>query len=309
MVKILGKNKPFMLSPLANITIPPFRRICSELGADITVSEMTFARGLIYKDPKSVKRTLRAETEKCYGIQLLTNDTSDFSQACEIIEDEKLADFIDLNLGCPKAKIVNANLGSSLLKKENFKLLSEMIKLVNDNFTIPLSLKIRLGFHEETYLDILRLAEEFNVSFVTLHARLAIDTYEERVKRDRWSLAKETFPDLAIIANGDISTRDEGFEVIDTFGVDGVAIGRAARGFPHVFSNTSENISISTLYLRLIKYMQQSDYYHPLFVKTHSSDFVRRFKYATKFRKKIFSMSDLDEIVQLTREFLEKQNE
>ncbi|MCK4849077.1 MAG: tRNA-dihydrouridine synthase [Candidatus Heimdallarchaeota archaeon] len=68
-VSILGLKNPMVLSPLAGITIPPFRRLCAEFGA-ITVSEMTFARGLLYRDPKSMRRIERAEAEKKFGVQL-----------------------------------------------------------------------------------------------------------------------------------------------------------------------------------------------------------------------------------------------
>jgi len=305
LVKILDKTKPFVLSPLANITIPPYRRLCSELGADITISEMTFARSLIYRNTKSIKRTLRSISEKCYGIQLLTNNTSDFAGAVEKIEDEKLADFVELNLGCPKPKIVKANLGSALLKRENLTLLRDLIKIVSENFKIPLSLKIRLGYNEETYVDVLRIAEEFNVSFVTLHARLATDSYEVKAKKDCWKKAIEAAPNVPIIANGDIRNRDEGMKFMHELGLSGIAIGRAARGNPSVFGKKQINsLSISDLYEKLIQYMKVSGYFMPLFVKTQSSDFVKRFRYATKLRRKIVTMNDLDKIVELTKEFL-----
>ena len=104
-IRVLGLSKPRILSPLAGITIPPFRKLCAEAGADITVSEMTSAKALLYSRERALIRIQRTPSEKKFGIQLLTNDTSDLEQAIDVLERKKLADYIELNLGSPSLSI------------------------------------------------------------------------------------------------------------------------------------------------------------------------------------------------------------
>jgi tRNA-dihydrouridine synthase B len=300
-VSVLGLKTSLILSPLAEITIPPFRRICAEFGA-LTISEMTYAKGIIYKDPKSLRRITRAETEEKYGIQLLTNSPIDLMSTIEIIESEKLSDFIELNLGCPKPKITNAKLGAALLRTKYHGLLKELMEVGSDSSKLPFTLKIRAGFDSITFNDILKIAEKTNVSFITLHARLATDTYKTPAKSDFWKQAVSSSR-VPIIANGDVKSYDHAHQIIEQYGVVGVAIGRSARGNPQIFQKQARLLS-REVYDRLIQYMKNTEYFNLFNLRVQSADFMKHFPYAANARKNILSMNNLDEIIEYTREML-----
>ena len=297
-INILGIQKPYVLSPLASITIPPFRRICAELGADITVSEMTFARGILYQHPKSLKRIKRSSQEKCFGIQLLTDDEKDLLDTIEYIEKKGLCDFIELNLGCPKAKITNAGLGSTLLMKENEKKLDSLLEIGGSVSKLPFTLKIRAGYDEKRFMSVIKLAEHHNIAFITFHARLAIDNYAQAARKEYWEEAKRE-TSIPIIANGDIKNRAQGEKIIEQIGVDGIAIGRAARGNPCIFSS-KKSIPIVEIYSHLIEYIKQSEYNTLSNIKIQSLDFLKRFRFAAKVRQKLMMMRDPVKIINET---------
>jgi tRNA-dihydrouridine synthase B len=304
-IRVLGHKKPIVLSPLAGITVPPFRRLCAESGADITISEMTFVRGLLNYQRNSLKRIQRSVQEKNFGIQLLTNDENDLSEVLNLIESNKMCNFIELNLGCPEFKIVSKGLGAALLRPKLSKELENLLE-ITDSSNLPFSLKIRAGFNRTSFNSVLNKAEQYNISFVTLHGRLAKDSYAQPAQKKFWLEAvRET--SIPIIANGDIKNKDEAEELMDKTDISGVAIGRASRGNPQIFSEA--NIPSLKVYDQLIKYFQEEQYYTPLNVKIHSLDFLKRFKYATRARKKLTGMKNIENVVKLTRKYLSEQND
>lgn len=293
-----------MLSPLASITIPPFRRICADLGADITVSEMTSARGILYQHPKSLSRIKRSLQEKCFGIQLLTNDEKDLLDTIEYIENKKLCDFIELNLGCPKAKITNVGLGSALLTRENEKKLDSLLEIAGSVSKLPFTLKIRAGYKEKRFISVIKLAEHHNIAFITFHARLATDNYAQAARKEYWEEAKRETT-IPIIANGDIKNRAQGENIIEQIGVDGIAIGRAARGRPGIFSSR-KSIPMVEIYSHLMEYMKQSEYYTLSNIKIQSLDFLKRFRFAAKVRQKLMMVRDPAKIINETIQILNR---
>jgi len=305
-IDILGQIKPLILSPLASITIPPFRSLCAELGADITVSEMTYARGIVEDNPKSIARIQRSLNEKCYGIQLLTDSEDDLTQTIDYIERNKLCDFIELNLGCSKPKITDIGMGSALLMPKNRKKLESLMNIGGSSSQLPFSLKIRAGYSTRNFVSVLELADRNNIAFVTFHARLAIENYSSPDQQKFWKEAKQK-TSLPIIANGDIQNQSQISTLFSQIDVDGVAIGRSVRGNPQIFLKDTK-VQTDKIYNRLIKYMKESSYYTLSNVKIHSLDFLKRFHFAAKARQKIMMMKDLDNIVNETNKQLKKHS-
>ncbi|NHJ01047.1 MAG: tRNA-dihydrouridine synthase family protein [Candidatus Heimdallarchaeota archaeon] len=299
-IVILGLNKkPYILSPLASITIPPFRGLCAELGADVTVSEMTFARSILCQNPRSLKRIQKHPSEKLFGIQLLTNSSEDLKGAIERIERNKLSDFIELNLGCPKARIINSNLGSSLLKNKNKKILINLLQIGGSTCSIPFALKIRAGYSKKVYKSVLRLAEKYNIAFITFHARLGVDTYKIPANPKFWAETKN-ISSIPIIANGDVYHRHQAEEILGKLNLDGVAIGRGARGNPQIFSSTPQ-LDTLEIYERFIEYLQTSDYFTLFNLKLHSADILKNYRFSAQARKKLMNLNDMEEIIKYTK--------
>ena len=63
-------DKKIWLAPLAGITDKAFRTICKECGADVMVSEMVSADGLVFNKEKSIIYADFEEFQRPFGIQI-----------------------------------------------------------------------------------------------------------------------------------------------------------------------------------------------------------------------------------------------
>ena len=306
-ISILGIKRPLILSPLAGITIPPFRRLCAEFGASITISEMTFARGILFQDSKSIRRIERADSEKIFGIQLLTNDPKDLLETIEYIESNRLSDFIELNLGCPKPKITNAKLGAGLLKPENLTILNDLFEIAGTTSNLPFSLKMRAGYIQTIFPKVLKLAEKNNIAFITLHARLATDKYQDLAREEYW-IEASSISSIPIVANGDIWNYEQSQEVMDRLPVNGVAFGRTARGNPHIFQLKSKSTSYAA-YNLLIEYMRNTSYFNLYNLRIQSADFLKNIRKAASERKRLLTITEPEKIITTTQAILKEKDD
>lgn len=56
-----------ILAPLTRGGNVPFRRLCAAFGAEVTMSEMSFARMLLKGDVVEKARLRKADNEHCFG--------------------------------------------------------------------------------------------------------------------------------------------------------------------------------------------------------------------------------------------------
>lgn len=89
-----------VLAPMTKGSNLPFRRLCQELGARVTMSEMTVARRLKQKRRSEFALIRRAADERFFGVQLAGNNPEDMAWAAALAA-SRGADLVDVNLGCP----------------------------------------------------------------------------------------------------------------------------------------------------------------------------------------------------------------
>ena len=111
----LELDTPIALAPMAGISDLPYRVICRKFGSGLTVSEMVSAKGLLYKNEKTYAMLQIDEAERPTAIQLFGSVPEELAEAARIVEDRG-ADIIDFNMGCPVPKVVNNGEGSALMK-------------------------------------------------------------------------------------------------------------------------------------------------------------------------------------------------
>lgn len=234
---------PIILAPMEDITDPPFRLICKELGASAVVTEFIAAEGLIRDIDKSLQKLQFSERERPIGIQLFGNNIDSMVRAAKVAEAAN-PDFIDLNFGCPVRKIVNKGGGAALL--QDVPLLLQITKEVVKAVKKPVTVKTRLGWDEKSII-ILQLAQQLQdigISALTVHARTRSQMYGGKAD---WTLIGElknmSSITMPIIGNGDITDIDSAFNARHKYGVDGVMIGRAAIGNPWIFREISHFIN------------------------------------------------------------------
>lgn len=225
-----------ILAPMAGVTDMPYRIICKEFGAGLVYSEMISAKGLYYNN-KNTETLLKIDSkERPVAVQLFGSEPDLLADMATKVQDYGV-DIIDINMGCPVPKIVNNGEGSALMN--NPKLIGEIVNKVSRSIEIPLTIKIRKGFNDESVnaVEIAKIAEANGVSAVAVHGRTREQYYSGKADWDIIKEVKESV-DIPIIGNGDIFEPEDAKAMIDHTGCDGVMIGRGAQGNPWIFKRT-----------------------------------------------------------------------
>lgn len=240
-------DKPVILAPMEDITDPSFRFICKKFGADLVYTEFISSDGLIREGKKSVRKLDIFDFERPIGIQLYGHIIDSMVEATRLAE-EADPDLIDLNFGCPVRKIAHRGAGAGMLR--NIPLMIEMTGAIVRATSLPVTVKTRLGWDEESKNigEVSLMLQDQGIQALTIHGRTRNQLY--RGKAD-WTLIGEvkSNPDIQIpiIGNGDITSPEIAKEMFDTYGVDGIMIGRAAVGKPWLFRDIKHYLNTGEL--------------------------------------------------------------
>ena len=218
------KNNVF-LAPMAGVTDKPFRIICKDFGAGLVYTEMASSRAIFYNDSKT-KKLLDIENEKKpVAVQIFGNNPEIMGEATKYVT--TFADIIDINMGCPAPKVVKNGDGSKLLT--NLDLLGKIVENVVANSTVPVTVKIRIGFEKENTVGVqaAKIIEQAGAEAITVHGRTREQYYSGKVNLDEIARIKENVK-IPVIGNGDIRNKKDAKLMFDYTKVDGIMIGRAA---------------------------------------------------------------------------------
>jgi tRNA-dihydrouridine synthase B len=223
-----------VLAPLCGITDSVFRKICLDHGADMVVTEMISADGLVRNSPQIRAVDGLDMSQGPLSLQIFGSDADAMGEAAAHLS-ELEPRFLDMNFGCPVRKIVNRNGGSAVLK--DLKLLYRICRAVVEKSTVPVSAKIRSGWDRPTaeYLhDIGRAIEDAGVSMVAVHARTKKQAFAGKANYGLIRAIKEAVS-IPVIGNGDVVSPEAYFRMKEESGCDAVMIGRGAIGNPWIF--------------------------------------------------------------------------
>lgn len=227
-----------VLAPMAGVTDKAFRHICKKNCASYMVGEMVSAKGLSFGSEKS---TQIMETDGFHypcGIQLFGSDPVTMGQAVVMAMEHSPA-IIDINMGCPAPKIANNGGGAALMKDP--RLASEIIKEVKRNSPVPVTVKFRKGWDEDSVngIEFAKMAEDSGADAITIHGRTRKQMYMPPVDWEIIKKIKETVS-IPVIGNGDVVSPESAKEMYDRTGCDLVMIGRGCLGNPWIFSQVDE---------------------------------------------------------------------
>jgi len=224
-----------ILAPLAGITDSTFRLLCRENGADVTVTEMISAKGLLMHPERTGRYLQYGKGERPVGAQLFGADPKEMADAAAEIG--RLGfDFVDINMGCPVRKVTTGGSGAALLSHP--RLAGRIVRAAVSAAGIPVTVKIRSGFGKESDSYLAVAAEVFGAgaAAVTLHPRTRGQMFSGRADWGQIARLKEKFPDRVVIGNGDVRQPEDAWRMVSETGCDAVMIGRAALGNPWIFS-------------------------------------------------------------------------
>ncbi|UVV65472.1 tRNA dihydrouridine synthase DusB [Glaesserella parasuis] len=227
------KNRIF-LAPMAGITDQPFRRLCSQLGAGLTFSEMMSTNPDVWHTEKSKLRLSHHHEIGINTVQIAGSDPTEMAEAAKI-NVAYGAEIIDINMGCPAKKVNKKMAGSALLREPD--LVARILDAVVNAVDVPVTLKIRTGWDPENRncLEIANIAEQAGISALTIHGRTRSCLFEGEAEYDSIKAAKQAVS-IPIIANGDITSAEKAKQVLDYTQADAVMIGRGSLGRPWLFS-------------------------------------------------------------------------
>ena len=231
---------PVVLAPMAGITNTAFRRLCREHGGGVFVSEMVTSRALVERTPESMRLISHDEDEKIRSVQLYGVDPETVGKAVRMLVEEDHADHIDLNFGCPVAKVTRRGGGAALpWKLDLFTAIVQTAVREASKGGLPLTIKMRKGIDEDhlTYLEAGRIARDAGVAAVALHGRTASQFYSGQADWDAIARLREALPDVPVLGNGDIWSAEDAIAMVRQTGVDGVVIGRGCQGRPWLFAD------------------------------------------------------------------------
>ena len=217
------------LAPMAGVTDSAFRRLCRRFGCDVVTTEMVSARALVMGDKRTPKLMEFHEEERPIGIQLFGYDPDDFRKVSAQVEERYRPDFIDINMGCPTPKITNNGAGSALMRTPD--VAAAIVRAVAERVSVPVTVKIRAGYNENTAPELAPLLEEAGASLITVHGRTRERMYRPPVDLDVIREVKRRVS-VPVVGNGEIETGEDAAHMMAYTGCDAVAVGRAAMGDP-----------------------------------------------------------------------------
>ena len=241
-----------ILAPMTKGSNLPYRQLCQELGARVTMSEMTVARRLKQKRRSEFALIRRAPDERFFGVQLAGNKPDEMAWAADLVA-SRGADLVDVNLGCPIDYFTSKGLGAALAREPNR--VRRIVDAMKKAVQIPVTVKIRLGWNDEhrNFLEIASAAVEGGADAVTVHGRTRAARY--KMSAD-WNAIAEVAASLPVpvIGNGDILF---GHEVAPALHRSGCVAVMSARGTlikPWLFREVNEGNLDLTAEERLLVY-------------------------------------------------------
>jgi nifR3 family TIM-barrel protein len=236
-------ERPVMLAPMEDVTDIAFRLMCKDFGADMVYTEFVSSDALIRSVNKTQQKLIVAEEERPVAIQIYGRDVDSMVEAAKICEEAR-PDILDINFGCPVKRVASKGAGAGMLR--NIPLMLEITREVVKVVNIPVTVKTRLGWDAENKIivDLAEQLQDCGIAALTVHGRTRSQMYTGEAD---WTLIGEIKNNprmhIPIIGNGDVTSAEICKEKFDTYGVDGVMIGRASIGRPWIFEEVKHYLN------------------------------------------------------------------
>ena len=228
------------LAPMAGVSDLPFRRLCSEFGAGLVVSEMISCNPRLRNSAKTQWRSQHDLEIAPRSVQIAGSDPQEMAAAAQY-NVARGAQIIDINMGCPAKKVCRKAAGSALLADE--RLVESILLAVTGAVDVPVTLKIRTGTSPQhrNGPTIARIAEDAGVAALAVHGRTRACAFTGRAEYDTIADIVSSIG-IPVFANGDIDSPEIAATVIAHTGAAGVMIGRAAQGRPWLCGQIAEHL-------------------------------------------------------------------
>lgn len=304
-----------ILAPMAGVTNLPFRITCEKFEPGMVCTEMVSSKAIFYNDQKT-RRLLNTEGEKRpISFQIFGSDEETMGYTAKYMS--KIADIIDINMGCPAPKVVKNGDGSKLLL--DLEKAKRIMKVVVENSSVPVTVKIRKGWDKENIVavQVAKIAEEVGISAITIHGRTRSEFYTGKAD---WDIIKEVKDSVKIpvIGNGDIVDEETAYQMFEKTGVDGIMIGRGSFGNPWIFRNikhflitgeklpsptNSERLNIIKEHIDLA--VEEKGEIAIKELRKHIAWYTKNLKNSSEFRNSINMIETKEQLIKTLNEYFE----
>lgn len=229
-----------ILAPMSGVTDSPFRRIAKRFGCGLLYSECISAEGVRRLGGKSLQLGRFHDEERPIAIQLFGSDPAQFADAAGVIAERFKPDMIDINCGCPVKRFVTRNCGGFLMQDPA--LIGNIVAQTRRACSLPVSVKLRSGYRspDETAVNAALAAVDAGASLVAVHGRYVRGSKDSTADWNVIARVKNALPDVPVIGNGDVFSRDDAQRMMRETGCDRAMIGRWACGRPWIFAGLTQ---------------------------------------------------------------------
>lgn len=232
---------PVVLAPMAGVTNLPYRELCRRFGAGLYVAEMLGARAITERDERTLHLASFGPNEDVKSVQLYATDADAAAGAVKILIDDKGADHIDFNFGCPAPKVTRHGGGAVLPYRTRLygDIVAAAVKAAGD---VPVTVKFRMGIDDDhlTFVEAGTIAEDAGAAAVALHARTAEQLYSGVARWETIGELKQAVTTVPVLGNGDVFEYSDAEKMMAETGCDGIVVGRGCLGRPWLFRELAE---------------------------------------------------------------------
>ncbi len=219
------------LAPMAGVTDASYRQLIKKMAPEVIVYTEFLSTDAIHYGGKKTMEMISFDPgiERPFIVQVFGKDPEHFLSAAKVIE-EMGADGIDINMGCPAAKVVSSCHGSALIRNPD--LAARLVEATVKAVSIPVSVKTRLGWETiDTLIPFCKRLVDAGAQALAIHGRRYHDKFTGKANWDPIYELKEAVS-VPVIGNGDIMSAQDALEKIRN--LDGVMVGRGTFGNPWV---------------------------------------------------------------------------
>lgn len=223
-----------VLAPMAGITSEGYRKYLNTFGVDIAVTEMVSDMGLIYENAETETYVKYQKDQTLTGVQLFGFAPENLSKAVlKALAINPDIDFFDVNMGCPVPKVTKTGAGSALML--NPPLCGEIIRALKSVTDKPVTAKIRLGYNQINFLEVIKELESAGVDAIAIHARTRKELY---AGEPHFDLLKDLRKQMSVplMVSGNIYSLDEAISALEMTGAEAVMVARGGMGNPFLIT-------------------------------------------------------------------------
>lgn len=299
----------FVLAPMDDVTDTVFRRVIAGTAApDLYFTEFVNVDGLQSPGRKHLLKKLQfTDQEQPLVAQLWGLKPENYTSTAHELVNMGFAG-VDINMGCPVKTVVKNGACAALINNPDHA--GEIIRATKAGIggKIPLSVKTRIGFHEydKSWLEFL-LKQKLNM--LSIHLRTAKEMSKTEA---HWELISEIktmrdrlSPETILVGNGDVTSCPEAQKLAETYGIDGVMIGRAIFHDPFLFAKESpwkeysrkQRIELYAHHVQLFSETWQNHEYPIRILNKFCKVYIQGFDGAKEMREELMKCQSAEELL------------